>query len=132
MKKLLFVLILLCAALLMSCASKRAAMVDSAIAEAKSLQALAAAQGIEVPTTAELLIASAEKRNEERQTEEAFILADEAILQLQFSMLKKEHAGIVAEHDSAQASFSAVNESLAISRGLLRDSRNLPKEKVIK
>jgi len=60
MKKLL--LITLCAALFMSCASQRAAMVDSAIMEAKALQVLAKAQGIEVPSTADLLIASAEKK----------------------------------------------------------------------
>ena len=127
MKKILFAT--LCAALLMSCASKRAIMVDSAIAEAKSLQALAKAQGIEVPTTADLLIASAEKKNEERQTEEAFILADEAILQLQLSILKRELSGLVAENNEAHASFNATNESLVVNRKLLSDSKNLPKER---
>jgi hypothetical protein len=127
-KKILFAT--LCTALLMSCASKRAVMVDSAIAEAKSLQALAKAQGIEVPTTADLLIASAEKKNEERQTEEAFILADEAILQLQLSILKRELSGLVAENNEAHASFNATNESLVVSRKLLSDSKSLPKERI--
>jgi serine phosphatase RsbU (regulator of sigma subunit) len=126
-KKILFAT--LCTALLVSCASQKAAMVDSAIAEAKSLQALAKAQGIDVPTTADLLIASAEKKNEERQTEEAFILADEAILQLQLSILKKEQAELVVENNNAQASLNATNEALAVSRKLLSDSKSLPKER---
>jgi len=125
-------LITLCTALLMSCASKRAAMVDSTIAEAKSLQALARAQGIDVPTTADLLIASAEKKNEERQTEEAFIFADEAILQLQLSMLKREQSELVTENNAAQASLIATTDALTITRSMLSASKNLPKEKVIK
>jgi len=129
-KKVLFTI--LCAALLMSCASKRAAMVDSAIAEAKSLHALATAQSIEIPTTANLLIESAEKKNEDRQTEEAFILADEAILQLQLSMLKKEQSELVVENNNAQTGLNSTTEELTISRKLLSDSKSLPKEKVIK
>jgi opacity protein-like surface antigen len=130
MKNILFTI--LCAALLMSCASKRAAMVDSAVAEAKSLQALARAQGIEVPTTADLLIASAEKKNEDRQTEEAFILADEAILQLQLSMLKREESELVAKYNNAQAGLTASTEALAVDRERLTRSKSYPKEKVVR
>jgi hypothetical protein len=128
-KKILFAT--LCAAALMSCASKRAAFVDSAVTEAKALQALAQNQGIEL-ASAGSLIAAAEKKNEERQTEEAFVLADEAILQLQLSMLKKEQSDLDAKNSEAQASLNAANEALAISRNMLNESKNLPKEKIIK
>ena len=125
-------LIALGAALCVSCSSKRAALVDSAIAEAITLQALAKAQGLEVPASTESLIKEAEKQNEERQTEAAYILADEAILQLQLSMLKKEHSALAAESEGASESLQASTSSLDLYRNLLRERKNTPKEQVIK
>jgi hypothetical protein len=112
-------------------------MLYSTIAEAKSLQSLAKNQGIEVPASTDSLISSAEKRSEERQIEEAFIFADEAILQLQLSMQKKEQAELVAENNNAQQSLNATSESLAISRSMLVESKHFegkhsPKEKATK
>jgi hypothetical protein len=106
--------------------------VDSAIAEAITLQALAKAQGLEVPASTDSLIAAAGKQNDERQTEAAYILADEAILQLQFSMLKKEHAAIAAESERASESLRASTSSLDLYRSLLKERKDTPKEHVIK
>lgn len=129
MKKVL--LTTLCAALFMSCASKRAAMVDSAITEAKTLQALAKAQSVPFPASADSLILAAEKQNDERQTEAAYVLADEAILQLQLSFIKHEQTALASENKSATADLNASKESLDIYRNVLRERKNAPKEQVI-
>jgi len=101
----------LCAALLMSCSSSRSGMVSSAIAEAKTLQNLAKNGGVEVPASTADLITAAEKQNEERQTEKAFVLADEATLQLQLAILKQENKNM--------------SDSLEIATGSLTIVRNL-------
>jgi hypothetical protein len=124
-------LIALGAALCVSCSSKRAALVDSAITEAKTLQALAKAQGLQVPNSTDSLIVAAEKQNNERQTEAAYILADEAILQLQLSLLKKEHAAIVAESKIAIESLESSTISLEIYRNALKERKDTPKEQVL-
>ena len=124
-------LIALGAALCVSCSSKRAALVDSAIVEAKTLQALAKAQGLEVPSSTDALIAAAAKQNDDRQTEAAYILADEAILQLQISLLQKETTAIAAESKSAIESLESSARSLEIYRNLLRERKNTPKEQVL-
>ena len=110
MKKILFIGI--CTALLASCASPRSAMVDPAITEAKNLQALAKARGIDVSVSTSELIAKAEKQKENGQTEEAYLLADEAILLLQISLLEREKKNI-------EDSLSRATESLKINRNLL-------------
>jgi hypothetical protein len=97
-----------------------------------TLQALAKAQGLEVPASTESLIAEAGKQNEDRQTEAAYILADEAILQLQLSLLKKEHAAITAESKTASESLEASTSSLETYRNLLKERKETPKERVIK
>lgn len=129
MKKILFAT--LCAALVVSCASNRAAFVDSAITEAMALQELAKAQGIEAPASADSLITAAKKQNEERQTETAFILADEAILQLQISLLKHEQAALAAENKKAESDLNASKESLDVYRNVLKERKNAPREQVI-
>jgi hypothetical protein len=97
-----------------------------------TLQALAKAQGLEVPASTESLIKEAGKQNEERQTEAAYILADEAILQLQLSMLKKEHEALSAESEGASESLQASTGSLELYRNLLKERKVTPKEHVIK
>ncbi|MCL2101057.1 MAG: hypothetical protein FWH22_05015 [Fibromonadales bacterium] len=129
MKKVL--LTILCAALLMSCSSKRAAFVDFAITEAQALQALAKAQGIEVSAEADSLITAAKKQNDERQTEAAYVLADKAILQLQISLLKHEQSAIATDNKNATIDLNASKESLDIYRNVLKERRNAPKEQVI-
>lgn len=128
-KKILF--LSLSIAFLMSCASKRAAVVDSTIMEAKTLQAIAQAEGAAPSTLASSLIEEADKQNEERQTEAAYILADNAVLQLQISSLKKENELLEAENKTATDDLEASKESLNIYRNVLRESENAPKEQVI-
>jgi hypothetical protein len=128
-KKVLFIAV--STALVVSCASKRAALVDSAITEAKALQAIAKARNLEVPASTDSIIAVAEKQNEERQTEKAFVLADEAILQLQISLLKYEQTALGAMKADAENKLAESKESLDIYHNVLQVRKNTPKEQVI-
>jgi hypothetical protein len=124
MKKILFTM--MCAALLASCASKRAAMVDFTITEAKTLQTLANARGVET-ALADSLIAAAERQNKERQTEDAFLLADEALLQLHLILLKQEQAVLNAENKSASDSLTAAMQYYDVFKGLLNELKKTPR-----
>jgi len=115
--------IAMCTVLVISCASKRAGVVDSAITEAKTLQALSKAVGLEDPATAEL-ITSAEKQNDARQTEQAYVWADKAVLQYQLSMLKRENDAIVEDKKKAENELAAVKESLILNR----NQKNAPRQ----
>lgn len=128
MKKLLFTA--MCIALLASCASKRAAIVDPTIVEAKTLIELAKVNNLPLPSDAESLVAAAEKQNEERQTEMAFMLADEAVLKIQLTMLKQEQEALAAENQKAADSLAAINEYLGVYRNVLQERKNAPKEQV--
>jgi protein involved in polysaccharide export with SLBB domain len=127
-KKALFIAV--CAGLMVSCASKRAAVVDFTIAEAKALQALAKAGNLTIPAT-DSIITAAEKQNDERQTEKAFVLADEAVLQLQISMLKQEQATLGTMKTEAENALAESKESLDIYRNVLQVRKNTPKEEII-
>ena len=129
MKKVLFTMA--CAVLIVSCASKRASVVDSAITEAKTLQALAKASNLAVPASADSIITEAEKQYEERQTEKAFVLAEEAILQLQISLLKQEQTALDAMKTEAENNLTASKENLDVYSNVLQDRKNAPKEQVI-
>jgi len=126
MKKVLFIAV--CATFMVSCASKRAAIVDSTIMEAKTLQAIAKADNLEAPASADSIITAAEKQNAERQTEAAFVLADEAILQLQMFLLKQEQTTLDAMKKEAESNLAASKESLDIYHNVLQDRKNAPKE----
>jgi len=127
-KKTLFVVI--CVAFLASCASKRAAIVDSAIIEAKTLRELAKVNNLAIPPEADSLIATAEKQNKESQTEQAFVLADEAVLRLHLSMVKQEQEILAVETKKAADSLGAANEYLGTYRSKLQKQKNAPKERV--
>ena len=129
MKKVLF--IAMCATFMVSCASKRAALVDSVITEAKLLQAIAKADNLEVPTSMDSLITAAEKQNEDRQTEKAFVLADEAVLQMQIFLLKQEQTTLNTKKTEAENDLAVSKESLDIYHNVLRERKNAPKERVI-
>ena len=124
MKKVLFIAML--AAFVVSCASKRAALVDSVITEAKMLQAVAKADNLEVPASTDSLIAAAEKQNEDRQTESAFVLADEAVLQMQIFLLKQEQTTLSTMKAEAESSLAASKESLDVYHNVLRERKNAP------
>jgi len=128
-KKVLF--IAMCATFMVSCASKRAALVDSVITEAKLLQAIAKADNLEVPTSMDSLITAAEKQNEDRQTEKAFVLADEAVLQMQIFLLKQEQTTLNTKKTEAENDLAVSKESLDIYHNVLRERKNAPKERVI-
>jgi hypothetical protein len=117
-KEILF--IALCAALLASCASPRAAMVDPAIAEAKVLQTLTRERGADVSVSTSDLVAKAEKQKENGQTEDAYLLADEAILLFQIALLEKEKKNI-------EDSLAMVNEVLKVDRSILNDRKGTTK-----
>jgi len=128
--------IAMCAVLLISCASKRAGVVDSAITEATTLQALSKTVNLEVPANADSLITAAEKQKNasaldrllhDRQTE-AFVLADEAILQYQLSMLKQEEAALAKEKQNAESDLATSKESLDVYRDVLDKQKNAPKQ----
>jgi hypothetical protein len=129
-KKILFPAI--CAISLISCASQRAGVVDSTITEAKTLQAIAKAIDLEVPVATDSLITAAETQNDKRQTEQAFVLADEAVLQLHLLLLEQEQAALTAENKNASDSLTAANESLSIYRTVLNERKSTPKEQVIR
>jgi hypothetical protein len=105
--------------------------VDSTIQEAVALQALAKASNLEIPESTESLIKAAEKQNEERQTEQAFFLADEAVLQIHLSMLKQEQKTLAAENKKISDSVSVAKESLEIYRSILKERITAPKEHLI-
>lgn len=113
MKKVL--LIAICAVFAVSCASKRAGVVNSTITEAKVLQAMAKVNGLDV-SAADALVASAEKQLEAGQTESAFIIADEATLRLQIALQQRENKNI-------EDSLRVITEYLNSYRGLLADKR---------
>jgi len=127
-KKLLFAT--MCIALLASCASKRAASVDPTIVEAETLVALSKANNLQLPPEADSLIAAANRENKERQTEKAFLLADEAVLKIQLAMLKQEQEALAADNKKAADSLAAINEYLGIYRNVLQERKNAPKEQV--
>ena len=129
MKKVLFIAV--CAVLVVSCASKRAALVDSVIYEARMLQAIAKADSLEVPASTDSLIAAAEKQKEDRQTEMAFVYADEAVIQMQIFLLKQEEAALSKMKTEAENDLAVSKESLNIYHNVLQERRNAPKERVI-
>jgi len=111
-KKILFISI--CTVALMSCSSSRVSA-NSAIAEAKALQGLAKARGIEVPASADLITA-AEKQKED-SPENALVFADEATLQLQLALLKQENKNM-------SDSLEIATGSLTVVRNLLETRKN--------
>jgi len=110
-------LVSLCAALLMSCSSGKAALASSAIAEAKTLQGLAKDRGVEIPASTADLITTAEKQKEDAP-ETALALADEATLQLQLTLLKQENKKM-------SDSLEIATGSLAVLRNLLETRKNV-------
>jgi hypothetical protein len=90
-------------------------MVDSTIQEAKVLQSLAKAKGLETPA-ADFLVTSAEKQKADGQTEEAFLKADEAVLQFQI-------AGQEQENKVLLDNLKAATESLTIHRAALEERK---------
>ncbi len=129
MKKILFIAV--CAVFMVSCASKRAALVDSVITEAKLLRAVAKTDSLEVPASTDALIAAAEKQNEERETEKAFVLAEEAVLQMQIFLLKHEETVLNKMKTDAENNLLVSHESLNIYHNVLRERKNAPKERII-
>jgi len=129
-KKVLFIAMF--AALVVSCASKRAALVDSVITEAKLLQAVAKADNLDVPPSMDFLIAAAEKQNEERQTENAYVLADEAVLQMQIFLLKQEEIALNKKKADAESSLITSKESLDVYHNVLRERKNVPQNTTTK
>jgi len=101
--------------------------VDSTITEAKTLRALSKAVNLESPA-GNSLITAAEKQSDERQTEQAFVLADGAILQYQFSMLKSEEAALVKEKQNAEKDLATSKESLDVYHDVLSKQKNAPKQ----
>jgi len=128
-KKVLFIAMF--AILVVSCASKRAALVDSTITEAKTLQALAKANNLTVPASIDSLVVAAEKQQEERQTEKAFVLADEAVLQMQIFLLKQEQDTLRTMKAQAESHLAVSKEYLDIYHNVLRVRKNTPKEHII-
>jgi hypothetical protein len=126
-KKILFTMA--CGAMLVSCASK-AAVIDSTMTEAKTLQALAKEGNLTVPV-ADSLIAAAEKQNSDGQSSQAFLLADEAILQLRLSMLELERKALDTEKKAALDSLAAAKEYLNLYSNVLNERKNSPKEQAI-
>jgi len=128
-KKILFIAML--AAFVVSCASRRAALVDSTITEAKTLQALAKANNLVVPANIDSLVVAAEKQQEERQTEKAYVLADEAVLQIQIFLLKQEQDSLSTQRAEAENHLAVTKEYLDIHHNVLKVRRNTPKEHII-
>jgi len=88
-RKVLF--IVLCTALLMSCAFSGAAKAGHTLTEAKVFQAIAKNNGLSDLASVDSLLAAAEKENAENQTTRAYLLADEAALQFQIALQKQEN-----------------------------------------
>jgi phage protein D len=91
-------------------------MVDPTITEAKFLQKLAETNGAEISVSTGNLVAKAEERKKNGQTEEAYLLADEAILLLQISLLDREKKNI-------EDSLTKATETLRINRNLLAERK---------
>jgi len=104
--------IFLCAILFISCASKNAAMVDSTLTEAKTLQQVAKANGLTTAASADDLVTAAEKQNKDGQTEAAFFAADEAVLQYQLALQKQENKNIADSLQVATESLSSYRSAL--------------------
>jgi len=104
----------LCVMLFMSCASKNAAMVESTLTEAKTLQQVAKANGLSTSASADSLVADAEKQNKDGQTEAAFFAADEAVLQFQLALQKQENKNIA---DSLQVAAESLNNYRNVLEG---------------
>lgn len=121
----------MCAGLLVSCASQRAAFVDSTITEAKTLQELAKANNLTIPAATDSLIVAAEEQNKENQTERAFVLADEAVLQIHLSILQQENINLNANKKEVESDLAKSKESLDIYRNFLKELNNAPKEQVV-
>jgi len=102
----------LCAMLFTSCASKNAVLVDSTLAEAKTLQQVAIANGLTPISSADELITTAEKQKKDGQTEAAFLAADEAVLQFQIAMQKQENKNISDSLQIATQSLSGYRSAL--------------------
>jgi hypothetical protein len=98
--------------------------------EAITLQSLAKAGNLAVPA-ADSIIAAAENQNKEKQTEKAFVLAEEAILQLQTSLLKQEQTSLGTMKTEAENDLAVSKESLDIYSNVLQVRKNTPKEQVI-
>jgi len=113
-KKVLFTT--LCAMLLISCASQRTIVVASAIAEAKTLQGLAKDKGAEIPASADSLIVKAEKQKKDGEIDAALVSADEAVLQLQISLLEQENKNIADSLDIASGSLNIIRNVLTEHR----------------
>jgi hypothetical protein len=124
-------LIAVSTALLVSCASKRAAIVDPTIIEAETFLKLAEANNLAVPAEADSLVKEAKKQSGERQTERAFVLADEAVLKIHLSLLKQEQDVLVAENKKATDNLTTAEEFLSVYRNVLQERKNTPKEQVI-
>jgi len=92
------------------------------------LQAVAKAENLEVPASMDSLIAAAEKQNEDRQTESAYVLADEAVLQMQIFLLKQEQTTLNKMRAEAESSLVTSKESLDVYHNVLRERKNAPKE----
>ena len=95
------------------------------------LQAIAKAENLEVPVSMDSLITAAEKQNEERQTEKAFVLADEAVLQMQIFMLKQEQDSLRTMKAKAEKHLVVSKEYLDIYHHVLREHKSKPKERII-
>lgn len=118
-KKIIFTSI--CAALLMSCGSSNPGMANSAITEAQTMQDIAKSRGVEVPAATSDLIASAQKQKEDDAPEAALVLADEATLQLQLSLLKQENKNM-------EDSIKTATNSLSVIRNTLNTTKNANKK----
>jgi len=123
-------LIAACLAFMASCASKRAAIVDSAITEAETLKAIAQAYNLPVQAS-DSIITAAKNQQKESQTENAFVLADEAILKLQISLLKQEQNALSDMKTKAEKDLKTSEESLDIYNNVLQERKSTPKEQVI-
>jgi hypothetical protein len=99
--------------------------------EAKMLQAIAKADKLEVPASIDSLIMAAEKQNEDRQTEKAFVLADKAVLKMQIFLLEQEQLSLNTKKAETENNLAVSKESLDIYHNVLRERKNAPKEKVI-
>jgi len=128
-RKILF--IAMCTVFMVSCASKRAALVDSVIDEARLLRAIAKADSLAVPASIDSLITAAEKQNDDRQTERAYVFADEAVLKMQIFLLEQEQASLNTKKAQAENDLAVSKESLDIYHNVLRERKNAPKERVI-
>jgi hypothetical protein len=88
-------------------------MVEPTITEAKYLQKLAELNRAEVTVSTGDLIAKAETQKDKGQSEDAFLLADEAVLRLQISLLERENKSLAD-------SLAKATETLNINRTLLQ------------